>query len=163
MEAVQDQVIDVLLGRCPVPAASDRASRARLLAQGRAFLALAERHPRVFVMAAARRWKTPAAFALVQAALDAFAAAGARPRQALQRARILGAYLGGAGAALAGWALDTGAIDATRGEDLERVAPRLLAASNRAAVRRDLDRGIVLLVDRLLADLTDGESPIRIR
>lgn len=155
MEAVLDLVVDDLLGRCGSPAASDGRARARLLAQARDFLALAERHPRVFAMATARRWRTPNAFARVQSAVAAFAAAGARPRQALCSARILGAYLGGAGAALAGWALDRGAIDPARSEELEQVAPRLLAASNRAAVQRDLDRGLVLLVDSLLGRVAE--------
>lgn len=156
MEAVLDLVVDVLLGRF-APAPGEGRPRARLIAQARDFLALAERHPQVFVMAAARRWKTPNAFALVQSAVAAFVAAGARPRQALCRARILGAYLGGAGTARAGWAIDA-ATAADRPLPVPPAAPRLPGGSNRAAVRRDLDQGIALLVDALLAGLPGGSG-----
>ncbi len=156
MEAVLDLVVDDLLGR--TVAVREGPARARLLAQARDFLALAERHPQVFVMATARRWKTPNAFALVEAAIAAFVAAGAPPRQAMTCARILGAYLGGAGAARAGWAIDAANTAADRPSPVPQAARRLPGGSNRAAVHRDLDHGIALLVDALLAGLPGGSG-----
>jgi hypothetical protein len=61
-----------------------------------------------------------------------FGALGLEHQEALARARVLGAYLNGAGLALAAWATDPGGQPAEARQ-----------------VRADLDRGLALLIGSL--------------
>jgi len=148
MDDILDAVVDALLGSLPAPAgrgggAAGWRKSARALA--RAYLALADAHPRAFVLVATRRWRTPAAFRLAAECVAIFQAAGFSPRAALRAARTLGAYLNGAGLAAAAWRLDrdrrTGAAPAA--------PPGLAAALNERAVRADLEAGLDALIDTL--------------
>lgn len=150
MEAVLDDVVDRLLGRLELPAQAARLPRRDLLRMARAFIELADRHPRVFLVAVSRRWATPNAYALARTSMAMFQASGASASAALSSARILGAYLGGAGSALAGWHLARTEPDEGVQKTLERTAPGLRQRSNVSSVRRDLYRGVEVVVDALL-------------
>ncbi len=105
MDAVLDDVVGLLLQKC-VPAPLDgRPLRRQLRQAADAYLALALRHPRVFALAAGRRWVSPSAYALAGTLATMFQAGGLSSREAGRAARSLGAYLNGAGMALAGWKL----------------------------------------------------------
>ena len=100
-----DLVVDEALAHMQIPSST---SRWDLLQQSRRYLEFAEGHPHVFAVVATRRWRTPRALALAEAVMQPMLAMGLSQRAALRRARILGAYLNGAGLALAAWHLDAG-------------------------------------------------------
>ena len=125
MEAVLDLVVDEALAQIQTPFSI---SREGLLEQSRGYLAFAEGHPHIFSVVAMRRWRTPRALALAEAVIEVMLAMGLSQHAALRRARILGAYLNGAGLALAAWNLAPG------------------SAVQAAAVRKDLDAGLEELI-----------------
>lgn len=143
MEDVLDLVVDEVLR--PLPEAGGGDPRKQLLEQARAFLSLAETHPDAFVLVPTRRWRTQNAARVASTSVALFSAAGAPPREALRRARILGAYLGGAGLALAAW----------RKSGSNEAAPIVAqtmgpsGALNAEAVHADLDVGLKRLLDAL--------------
>ena len=95
-----DDVVGHLLQQC-VPTTLDlRHVRSQLRRAADAYLAMALRHPRVFALAAGRRWVSPSAYALAGALVALFEASGLSARQAGRAARAVGAYLNGAGMAL---------------------------------------------------------------
>jgi AcrR family transcriptional regulator len=145
MEGVLDLVVDRLLaGLLPALAAVDDDPRQALSGMARLYLETAERHPHAFVLVATRRWRTPAAVQLAGGTLARIAALGLPPREALRRARALGAYLNGAGLALAAWR------SLPEGEGAVPVPdPALDGAFNAEAVREDLLAGLDRLIDRL--------------
>jgi len=128
MEAVLDLVVDEALAQVQMPFS---AAREDLLQQARHYLAFAEGHPHVFGVVATRRWRTPRAIALAEAVIKRMLAMGLSQDAALRRARILGAYLNGAGLALAAWNLAPG------------------SAAQAATVRKDLLAGL----DELISDI----------
>lgn len=131
MEELRDAMVDQLLATMPATRASDPAES---LSEGAAdYLALAGSHPRTFGLVATRRWKGERAIATATRAVAHFIALGMQPDEALARARMLGAYLNGAGLALAAWATDP---DQPRPEDAKRV-------------KADLNRGLSLLIGSL--------------
>jgi len=149
---ILNAVVDALLGSLPGTApgqAGDWRTAARSWA--RAYLALAEAHPRAFVLVATRRWRTQAAIRVAGAGVALFQAAGFTPRAALRAARTLGAYLNGAGLAAAAWRLDAAA---GRGSAAPEAAAQpglagLAGASNERAVRADLEAGLDTLLDAI--------------
>lgn len=133
MDGLLDAVVDRLLGSLP-----HRGTGLAAVATGaHAYLALADRYPVAFQLVATRRWHTPRAIAMVGAMIGDLQAAGLAPEASMRQARILGAYLNGAGLALAAWSRD------------HRAAVEIGPASARgaAAVRADLLAGL----DRILA------------
>lgn len=158
MEAVLDTLVDQLLGTLEVPPV-DGDPGAALRRAGRSFLALAEQHPRVVRIVVARRWTTPIAFARVQALVALYVAAGVPAALALRHARVLGAYLGGATSALAGWQLDGLRVRSEEGSDPHPgvAAQDVQAQSTAALVRADLEAGLDWL---LAAQLGQGEGAL---
>jgi AcrR family transcriptional regulator len=153
MDAVLDLVVDRLLATCKLPTPKSKRYRQQLIEASRAFLGLAIRHPRVFVLATSRRWVTPSAYALMQTSAQAFQFAGASPRESMRCARILGAYLGGAGAALAGWKLDNADLSAEQNKALDAAAPKIRPQSTIQNVSADIDYGVTIMIDALLANI----------
>lgn len=131
MEALKDSVVDELLGTIS-PAASKQHVDA-IGEEARSYLSLANTYPRSFQLIATRRWKGSHAAEAAARAVARFGAIGFEPQEALARSRALGAYLNGAGLALAAWTTDAEA----RSEDAE-------------AVESDLRRGLQLLVRTLV-------------
>lgn len=132
MEALKDLIVDRLLGSI-APAGAPGPAEA-LTVESRAYLDLAEAHARIFLLVATRRWKGEQAMATAVRSISYFGALGFGTAEAVARARALGAYLNGAGLALAAWATDPD-------------EPRL---SDSAQVKADLLQGL----DLLLASLT---------
>lgn len=130
METLKDAMVDKLLGSIR-PATSSEPLDA-LQQEAESFLALAEAHPRNFQLIATRRWKGAQAIEAAGRAVSLFSRLGFEPPEALARARILGAYLNGAGLALAAWHSDSTAPP----EDAGRV-------------KADLGRGLSLLIKSL--------------
>lgn len=145
MDDILDEVVDLLFASlAPAP---ETAPRRALLTSARRFLALAERHPAAFSLIAGRRWRTPAALAFVEDMLAHLEALGLAPALALSEGRMLGAYLNGAGLALAAWrlAVRRGQPPPSAEGGLAGYAPRRTAS----AVRADLDRGLERMIDTL--------------
>ncbi len=143
MEAVLDLVVDRLLGGL-LPSLEEVGGtepRQALTVMAGLYLELAERHPHGFMLIATRRWHTPAATRLAGLILTRIAGPGVPLRAALGRARELGAYLNGAGLALAAWRT------LPKGEGAVPVPdPTLANAFNAKAVREDLLAGLDRLV-----------------
>lgn len=139
MDDVLDLAVDAAFAG--LPAAAKGEPRKALGAMAQNYFAMAENHPNVFGLIATRRWRTPRALAVAAASLEMFQALGFTPREALRRARILGAYMNGAGLALAAWKI----------ADEPGAAPDIGAASalTGEAVRADLDAGLKRLLDSL--------------
>ncbi|MCL6699785.1 hypothetical protein LZ496_13465 [Sphingomonas sp. NSE70-1] len=131
MEALKDLIVDRLLGSIARAEGNDPAEA--LARESRAYLNLAEAHARIFVLIATRRWKGDRAVATAMRSIGYFGALGFGTQEAVARARALGAYLNGAGLALAAWATDPD-------------NPRL---SDGAQVRDDLLQGLDLLLASL--------------
>ena len=149
MDAVLDDVVGHLLQQC-VPATLDlRHVRSQLRRAADAYLAMALRHPRVFALAAGRRWVSPSAYALAGALVALFEASGLSARQAGRAARAVGAYLNGAGMALSGWKLRTVGEATPQSPDDSPAARRLREQFNPEDLRKDLDAGLLVLIDGL--------------
>jgi len=153
-EDILDAVVEGLLATLPAPRPPRSGSgewRSAARSAARAYLALAEAHPRAFVLIATRRWRTPAALRLAESSVALFQAGGFSPRAALRAARTLGAYLNGAGLATAAWRVDAAARRGTPapGPVLPAGLARLAAASNEKAVRADLDAGLEALLEAI--------------
>lgn len=104
MEGLKDEIVDRLLGS--IPGANTSQPAAALAEEARSYLALSESRPHSFALIASRRWKGERAQATAMRAVTRFQALGLEPQDALTRARALGAYLNGAGLALAAWTTD---------------------------------------------------------
>lgn len=149
LDALLDRLVDELLSRCHPPASGAPVDRDSLLKMARDFLRLALDHPRVFQMVVARPWVGQQALTLAMSLVAQFRQLGLEPRPALAAARVLGAYLNGAGTALAGWKLQRTAPP----RPLVDAAPEVVwlqQQSQAAAVRADIDAGLELLIDALL-------------
>lgn len=132
MDDLFDAIVDTLLATVIAGPSGTMKERAQ------AYLALAHRCPNAFLLVATRKWRTSNAIATAAIFIDDLRARGLSDGEALQRARALGAYLNGAGLALAAWRKD----DAAEGTE------------GAAAVHADLDTGLA----QLLAGL---EKPAR--
>lgn len=131
MEALHDAMVDQLLASIPLATADDPAKAMTI--EAASYLTLARTRPRSFRLVATRRWKGDRAIAFAGRAISRFAALGFDSTEALARARALGAYLNGAGLALAAWATDTDGP----------------AAGEARRVGTDLNRGLGMLLETL--------------
>lgn len=104
MEALKDAIVDKLLGSIPPANCPDPIEALRQEAE--AYLAMASTHARAFQLVATRRWKGKQGTQAAGRAVACFVDLGFGQREALARARVLGAYLNGSGLALAAWATD---------------------------------------------------------
>lgn len=146
LDAVVDELFDRLL-RDPPPAPGARSS---LAAFADAYLALAESFPHAFPLLATRLLHTPRALAAVGRVLGLLQELGLAQRAALRQARVLAAYLNGAGLALAAWRLAPGSgrrsAQAAEGDPvLGPLAPDVRGPS----VQVDLKAGLRQLLDAL--------------
>ena len=130
MESLKDAMVERLLGSI-APAQADEPVEA-LRQEAQAYLALAQAHPRSFLLVATRRWKGEKSAQAAARVIKRFNNIGFSQDHALSRARALGAYLNGAGLALAAWAT-------------EPDAPQDRAAQ----VNRDLQWGLDLFIRSL--------------
>lgn len=144
MDAVRDLVVDHLLASMmpAVPPARDGPS---MMAHAQRFIELAEAHPHPFALIATRRWRLPRGQALANYLVQCFALGTPTVAEALTKARILGAYMNGAGLALAAWQLSP-PIDLSASDTLGH----LNASFNAGAVKRDLMKGLEQLVATLV-------------
>jgi TetR/AcrR family transcriptional regulator, tetracycline repressor protein len=141
LDAVVDRMLESLLAQQP-----DKSSpRAALEAFARSYLSMAETHPQAFPLVATRLWRTPNALAAAGRAIAWLRELGLTPRAALRNARVLGAYLNGAGLALSAWASE-GGERAQAGAANAELAP-LAAARDATNVRADLFAGLRQLLD----------------
>lgn len=104
MEALKDAIVDRLIATI-VPTGPG-ASLEDLRRYADDYLELAVKYARSFQLVATRRWKGKSAIDAATSALESFKVLGLSADEALARARALGAYLNGAGLALAAWAAD---------------------------------------------------------
>lgn len=119
LDGVVDQLLALVLPAAPLPG--------DIAAAASTYLALAERHPDAFILVATRVWRGPNAKAAAMAFVCYFQAMGCSEQEALRRARVLGAYLNGAGLALGAWKRSEGTAGQT---------------GNGKAVRQDLKAGL---------------------
>lgn len=131
MEELKDAMVDRLLSAIP-PAKASKPAEA-LAEEAQSYLALADTQARTFGLVATRRWKGERAAATAARAVGKFVSLGHGQQEALARARVLGAYLNGAGLALAAWKTDP---DKPRPEDARQVIA-------------DLDQGLAMLINAL--------------
>ncbi|HET9414216.1 MAG TPA: TetR family transcriptional regulator [Pseudolabrys sp.] len=104
MEALKDAIVDRLIAT--IAPAGPGASLEDLRLYADDYLGLAVKYARSFQLVATRRWKGKSAIDAATSALESFKVLGLSADEALARARALGAYLNGAGLALAAWAAD---------------------------------------------------------
>ena len=140
MEALKDAIVDQLIATI-VPA-EPTASLENLRVYAEAYLELAVKYARSFQLVATRRWRGARAIDAATNALESFKALGLPADEAMARARALGAYLNGAGLALAAWAADPDA-----------------PAADARRVQADLGHGL----DLLLRSLAEPGPSIRNR
>jgi AcrR family transcriptional regulator len=140
MEALKDAIVDQLIATI-VPA-EPAASLENLRRYADAYLELAVKYARSFQLIATRRWKGMHATDAAKSAHESFKVLGLSADEALARARTLGAYLNGAGLALAAWAADPDA-----------------PAADARRVQADLGHGL----DLLLRSLAEPGPSIRNR
>jgi AcrR family transcriptional regulator len=128
MDDLQDAMVDHLLGAVAPPPGVDAAG-VPIIRAAEAYLDLAQHFPNSFQLIATRPWQTPHAIAAARAMVDRFTALGQDDEQALRNARVLAAYLNGAGMALS--------------------ATRLGDSSSATAVRADLEAGLQALLNQM--------------
>ena len=128
MDGLADRIIEHLLVSLP---AEEGVTPSGAIADGaRAYLAMALNHPNAFPLVATRRWRRPGAQARAMRFVELFAKGGAADPWG--SARVLGAYLNGAGLALAACRKDPD-----------------LSSKDCATIERQLNAGI----DSILSDL----------
>lgn len=144
IEGVRDQVVDRLLASVAGELCDTRDPRKGLETYAAAFLALAEDYPEAFPLVPTRLWRTPAAMSVVSLGIKLLRDMGLPPRAALRQARVIGAYLGGAGLALSAWRRTGDALS----RDMQAVAANdaqlgpLTSHVTAREVRTDLDAGL---------------------
>jgi TetR/AcrR family tetracycline transcriptional repressor len=150
IEGVLDAVGDELFGSLLRTAVAGADPRKSLAAFADAYLALAETSPNAFPLVATRLLHTPRALAAVGHVLGLLQALGLKQRAALRQARVLAAYLNGAGLALAAWRLAPGGgRRSTQAADGDPVLGPLMPQVNSQAVHADLKSGLQRLLDDL--------------
>jgi len=153
IDGVLDGVVERLLEPLTRPKLRGGAPRSRLRSFARAYLRLAEDYPEAFPLVATRLWRTPSALAAAGMAVTMLEELGLEARAALRHARILGAYLNGAGLALAAWQRGDAAAAAEAARLETGLAP-VASSINVRAVRADLEAGLERLISA--ADLAGG-------
>lgn len=153
IDGVLEEVVDRLLAKVAGVLQDAQDARKGLEAFARAFLALAENYPEAFALVPTRLWRTPAAMTLVGSAVKLLRELGLPQRTALRQARVIGAYLNGAGLALSAWRRTgkalSGKMQAAAINDAE-LAP-LRSHVTARDVRADLDAGMRLILDAIEA------------
>lgn len=150
IEGVLDAVVDELFDSLLRTAESGSDARRTLAAFADAYLALAEKSPNAFPLVATRLLHTPRALAAVGRVLGLLQTLGLTQRAALRQARVLAAYLNGAGLALAAWRLAP--ADGRRSAQAagnDPVLGPLVPEVNSQAVHADLKSGLRRLLDDL--------------
>ena len=94
-----DAVMDRLVDEMDLPAGHDLAPLERLRSFIRSYRTVAVRHPRAFVLLAARRFNTERTFAAYETILQAFADLGLDAQQSAHWFRLIGGFASGAGMA----------------------------------------------------------------
>ena len=94
-----DAVMDRLLDEVKLPAPGTQPPLQRLRECIRSYRGCAIRHPRAFVLLAARRFNTERAFAFYEALLGVFAELGLDAEQSARWFRLIGGFASGAGMA----------------------------------------------------------------
>ncbi len=153
IDGVLDGVVERLLEPLTRPKLRGGAPRSRLRSFARAYLRLAEDYPEAFPLVATRLWRTPGALAAAGRAVTLLQELGLDARAALRHARILGAYLNGAGLALAAWHTGVAAATAEAAQLQGELAP-VASSINVRGVRADLDTGL----ERLIAYAEPGRG-----
>lgn len=153
IEGVLDAVVDRMLANVAAALTDAHEPRKGLEIYAKAFLALAEDHPEAFPLVPTRLWRTPAAMAVVSLGIKLLQDMGLPPRTALRQARVIGAYLGGAGLALSAWR--------KTGETFSREMQTAAAGDTQLGplrshvtardVRADLDAGLKQILDAIEA------------
>jgi len=150
IEGVLDAVVDELFDSLLRAAESGADPRRSLAAFADAYLALAEKSPNAFPLVATRLLHTPRALAAVGRVLGLLQALGLTQRAALRQARVLAAYLNGAGLALAAWRLEPGGgRRSAQAAESDPVLGPLMPEVNSQAVHADLKSGLKRLLDDL--------------
>ena len=150
IEGVLDTVVDELFDSLLRTAVSGADPRKSLASFADAYLALAETYPNAFPLVATRLLHTPRALAAVGRVLGLLQALGLTQRAALRQARVLAAYLNGAGLALAAWRLARPAgAGAHKLLTRDPVLGPLMPEVNSRAVHADLKAGLRRLLDDL--------------
>ena len=94
-----DAVMDELVAEWALPARGTQPPIARLRQLLRSYRATALRHPRAFLLLAARRFNTERSFAMYERILEAFADLGLDPPESARWFRLIGGFASGAGMA----------------------------------------------------------------
>ncbi|UVO55481.1 TetR/AcrR family transcriptional regulator [Sphingomonas sp. SUN039] len=149
MDALLDAIVDDLLTDQRVETTSVQSIATDLTDAALVYLGIADRHPHAFQLIATRRWRTPNALAAVKSMVDAFVNAGFTMEQALGKARILAAYLNGAGLALSAWRK---AGDVSIGEVADALPGMESATLQSATIRSNLVAGLEILVRDLVME-----------
>lgn len=139
MDDLHDAMVGELLGSIDATALATGQAR-ELRDACIAILDLAVTYPQAFTFVALRRWRAEQAIKLAQAMIACLIGCGLDQASAVRRARIIGAYLNGAGLALAAWSLDKG--EGIAGAGAVVGASKLSSA----AVREDILAGLELLL-----------------
>jgi AcrR family transcriptional regulator len=153
VEGVRDEVVDRLLAKVAGVLHDARDPRKGLEAYAKSFLALAEDYPEAFPLVPTRLWRTPAAMSVVSLGIKLLQNLGLPPRAALRQARVIGAYLGGAGLALSAWRRTGDALS----PDMQAAAKSdaqlgpLRSHVTAREVRADLDAGLKQIFDAIEA------------
>lgn len=134
-----------------------RSPQQRLKAYAYAYLDLADAYPEAFPLLATRLLHMPAALDVMHSLISTLRDMGLSPSEALRQTRILGAFLNGAGLALAAWSktekralrsMQAVAVD----ERLNSLEPRI----NQTSVREDLDAGLTQILESIFARRPSG-------
>lgn len=153
IEGVRDEVVDRLLATVAGALHDAHDPRRGLEAYAKSFLALAEDYPEAFPLVPTRLWRTPTAMSVVSLGIKLLRDLGLPPRAALRQARVIGAYLGGAGLALSAWRRTGDALSrdmqATAQND-SQLGP-LRSHVTARDVRADLDAGLKQIFDAIEA------------
>jgi AcrR family transcriptional regulator len=156
-----DAVMELLLEEMDRPAPADAPPLQRVRRMMRSYWEIAVRHPRAFVLLAARRFNTDHAFQLYEQILQAFADAGLNAADSARWFRLIGGFASGAGMA---YAASSEVVPDATSLRLEHAPENIPYPHVRAVapyLRLDnLDAGFEFGMDRLFAQLTlDLERP----
>lgn len=94
-----DAVMDLLVDEMDLPPPGTRPPMDRLRQCIRSYRGIAQRHPRAFILLAARRFNTVRAFEMYERILAAFAEAGLNAAESARWFRLIGGFASGAGMA----------------------------------------------------------------
>lgn len=94
-----DAVQELLIGEIELPDPADAPPIERIRRCMRSYRQIAVRHPRAFMLLAARRFNTPRAFGVYEQLLLMYADCGLAPREQAWWFRLMGGFVNGAGMA----------------------------------------------------------------